>query len=335
MAEWREGAVAGGEERPGRVPGTADMEIKPYVEQDFDDYLRLANALDRQGRVTTAEDFRTAFELPWVDPTRDVVLVVEGAEPVGYARVWRSSDAALNRHRFDFNVAGRLRGDAALLDELIAWCEGRIREAASSYAGPLKIRTGCYDDEDWCAVSLERHGYGLIRYYARMDHNKPAAVAAPDEAPGVTVRLFDAERETAALVDAFNRGFEGHFEFYPMTVEQFDFFFDSHWFQADKTFVAEAGDEMVGLCLNRVEPEEQADGFRWGVVQQLAVVPAWRGRGLGRALLRLGVRTLREAGAERVYLWVDYGNPFGAKQLYYHEGFVDRYISRTYGKDEG
>jgi mycothiol synthase len=315
-------------------PGYATMKIKPYGPHDFDDYLRLANELDRQGRVTTAEDFRTAFELPWVDPTRDVALVVEGAEPVGYARVALSSDAALNRHRFSVAVAERLRGDAALLDELIAWCEGRIREAAPTYAGPLRIRTGCYDDEAWCATAVERRGYRLIRYYARMDHNEPAAVAAADVVAGATVRLFDAGRETAALVDTFNRGFEGHFEFYPMTVEQFDFFFDSHWFQADKTFVAEAGGEMVALCLNRLEPEAQADGFRWGVVQQLAVVPAWRGRGLGRALLRLGVGALREAGAERVYLWVDYGNPFGAKELYYGEGFVDRYISRTYAKDE-
>jgi hypothetical protein len=51
-------------------------------------------------------------------------------------------------------------------------------------------------------------------------------------------------------------------------------------------------------------------------------------------LLRRGVRTLRGAGAERVYLWGDYANPFGAKELYYGEGFVDRYISRIYAEDE-
>lgn len=43
---------------------------------------------------------------------------------------------------------------------------------------------------------------------------------------------------------------------------------------------------------------------------------------------------LREAGAERICLWVDYANPFGAKKLYYSEGYVDRYISRSYAKDE-
>lgn len=310
------------------------MEIKPYDEGDFDDYLRLANELDRQGRAVTAEDLRTAFELPWVDPTQDVALVVEGAEAVGYARVARSSDAALNRHQFDVNVAERMRADAALLDELIARCEGRIREAAPAYAGPLQLRTGCYDDEAWCAAAVERNGYKLVRYFARMDHDEPAAVAPAAPVADATVRLFERDRETPALVDAFNRGFEGHFEFHRMNVERFEFFFNSHWFQADKTFVAEAGGEIVALCLNRLEPQPQADGVVWGIVQQLAVVPAWRGKGLGRALLRRGVRALREAGAERVCLWVDYANPFGAKELYYGEGFVDRYISRIYAKDE-
>jgi len=310
------------------------MKIKPYEEGDFDDYLRLANELDRQGRAVIAEDLRTSFELPWVDPMRDVALVIEGTEPVGYARVARSSDAALNRQRFNVAVAERLRGDAALLDALIEWCEGRIRAAAREYAGPLQIRTSCYDDEAWCAAALERRGYRLVRYYARMDHNEPAALAPEAPVPGVTVRPFERERETPALVDAFNRGFAGHYEFHPMTVEQFEPFFDSHWFQAENTFVAEAGGEIVAVCLNRLEPEPQADGYRWGVVQQLAVVPPWRGKGLGRALLRRGVRVLREAGAERVYLWVDYANPFGAKELYYAEGFVDRYISRNYAKDE-
>ncbi len=47
-----------------------------------------------------------------------------------------------------------------------------------------------------------------------------------------------------------------------------------------------------------------------------------------------GRRCTSSAGAERVCLWVDYANPFGAKNLYYGEGFVDRYISRIYAKDE-
>ncbi len=42
----------------------------------------------------------------------------------------------------------------------------------------------------------------------------------------------------------------------------------------------------------------------------------------------------KAAGAERICLWVDFANPFGAKKLYYSEGYVDRYVSHAYAKDE-
>jgi hypothetical protein len=47
-----------------------------------------------------------------------------------------------------------------------------------------------------------------------------------------------------------------------------------------------------------------------------------------------GQLALWEAGAERICLWVDYANPFGAKKLYYSEGYVNRYIISSYVKDK-
>jgi predicted N-acetyltransferase YhbS len=309
------------------------MEIRPYTDRDFDSYLRLRNELDRFGQVVTAAEFRASFDFPNVDPGRDIFFVVERDAPVGFGRLYLNPEKKLNRHWFHLRLPERLQGETSLLADLIAECEGRLRRAAAAYEGPLQLRASCYDVERWYAAAFERGGYEFIRYFARMDLRdlavEPAVVPAE-----VTLRRFDRSREAAAFVAAFNRGFEGHFEFYPQTLEQFEMFFDSLWFQADKAFVAEAGGEIVGLDLNRLEAEPQADGFAWGLVQQLAVVPAWRGKGLGRALLRRGLETLREAGAERAYLGVDYANPFGAKDLYYGEGFVDRYVSRAYAKDE-
>jgi mycothiol synthase len=309
------------------------MEIRPYAERDFDSYLRLRDELDRFGQVVPAAEVRASFDLPYVDPERDVFFVVERDAPVGYGRVNLNPEKELNRHWFYLRLPERLQAENSLLADLIAECEGRARRAAAAYEGPLQLRASCYDDERTYAAAFERGGYEFVRYFARMDlHDlavEPAVVPAE-----VTLRRFDRSREAAAFVAAFNLAFEGHFEFYPQTLEQFDLYFDSLWFQPDKAFVVDAGGEIVGLDLNRLEAERQTDGFAWGIVQQLAVVPAWRGKGLGRALLRRGLEALREAGAERALLWVDYGNPFGAKDLYYSEGFVDRYISRMYAKDE-
>jgi mycothiol synthase len=310
------------------------MEIKPYTETDFNEYLCLLNELDIYGQVEAEDDVRTALTLPWITPGKDVMLVFDGGAAVGYARVHRNSSPDINRHRFGMNVVERLHDDA-LLDELIARCEARIGEIADEYGNvPLRIRTGCYEEETWYADAVERNGYELIRYYARMDLNDLETLKEPNAPEGVVIRKFDRGSETPEFLDAFNRGFEGHFEHEPESLENFEVYLNTNWYQPDNVFAAEADGKLVGVCWNYLNSEREADGLIWGIVEDLGVVSEWRGKGLGRALIRRGQLALREAGAESICLWVDYANPFGAKKLYYSEGYVDRYIIRSYAKDE-
>lgn len=59
----------------------------------------------------------------------------------------------------------------------------------------------------------------------------------------------------------------------------------------------------------------------WGRVHWLLVRPAWRGRGLGRALLSRALHRLRELGHERVFLITEAGR-LPALRLYLSAGFV-------------
>ena len=52
----------------------------------------------------------------------------------------------------------------------------------------------------------------------------------------------------------------------------------------------------------------------------IGVVDGWRGRGVGRALLRAVVRSAVEQGAQRISLSVERANR--ARELYLDEGFV-------------
>ena len=54
----------------------------------------------------------------------------------------------------------------------------------------------------------------------------------------------------------------------------------------------------------------------WGWIGTLAVRPAWRRRGLGRALLLEGFRRFAASGESHVALGVDSENPSGATRLY-------------------
>jgi mycothiol synthase len=81
--------------------------------------------------------------------------------------------------------------------------------------------------------------------------------------------------------------------------------------------LAARGGEVVGLCYCRLERSAGAPG---GWVEDLGVAPSARGIGLGRALLRQGVRELAARGAGSVLLGVDAANTV-AKRLYQASGF--------------
>ncbi|MCP4229794.1 MAG: GNAT family N-acetyltransferase [bacterium] len=310
------------------------MQIRNYTENDFADILRIGNELDLHGQIETEDDQRVALSLPRSEPGKDIFIVVDSDETVGYARVSRNRDMKVNRHNFNMFAPGDLYDNSTIIDELIGRCEARIREIAAEYGDKtLKIKSWCYEEEEKVAAALERNDYENVRFFARMDLNDISNLPESKPYDDVTIRLFDRAKETEAFAEAMNRGFEGHYEHHAEPVEMYEVYLDTHWFQPENVFVAEGDGELVGVCWNYLNPGPEADGFIWGVVSDLAVIPVWRGKGLGRALIRRGHLALREHGAEKICLWVDYANPFGAKKLYYSEGYTDRYISVAYAKD--
>jgi ribosomal protein S18 acetylase RimI-like enzyme len=88
---------------------------------------------------------------------------------------------------------------------------------------------------------------------------------------------------------------------------------DPKRFDRDFWFVALAGDEpvAVGVC----EPQ-RIGGPGLGWVESLAVRRAWRGRGLGRALLMQVFRAFHARRRTATGLSVDAENPTGALRLY-------------------
>lgn len=65
-------------------------------------------------------------------------------------------------------------------------------------------------------------------------------------------------------------------------------------------------------------------------VDQVGVVPSWRGRGLGAHLVARSLRALRKVGCEAAWLAVNVDNP--AHALYLRLGFVDAGLRARYGQ---
>ncbi|WP_368833664.1 N-acetyltransferase family protein [Kocuria arenosa] len=94
--------------------------------------------------------------------------------------------------------------------------------------------------------------------------------------------------------------------------------------RGDFGWVAEAGNEAVGVVwAQHLPPDDPGDGFLDEDTPEvsLRVRDDWRGRGLGRALLRRVPDDARARRVPRMSLSVEADND--AKELYLAEGFVD------------
>ena len=88
---------------------------------------------------------------------------------------------------------------------------------------------------------------------------------------------------------------------------------------------SEGRSELCGACAYRVIADEMH-------ILDLAIHPAWRRRGLARALLRVALRRAAAAGAETALLEVRVGNR-EALRLYESLGFVRDGVRRQYYRE--
>lgn len=85
--------------------------------------------------------------------------------------------------------------------------------------------------------------------------------------------------------------------------------------------------EVDGAVVGYVAYERQSDGS--GYIDYLAVDEAWRGRGLGRALVEHACQQMFADGVSRAHLTVRQDNA-AARALYRHVGFVEERLARPY-----
>lgn len=158
---------------------------------------------------------------------------------------------------------------------------------------------------------LRRNGYAVTHHYWRMMVDlaeRPAAPVLPDGVELRPFRLGTDDRAVHALVQAAFSEIEGniHHDWEQWRVRSIESSsFDPRWW-----FVAWSGDDIAGVVLSEHWVDEDI-----GWVGQLAVAAAWRGRGLGRALLLAALAAFFDAGVQRAALSV-HGENERASRLY-------------------
>ena len=86
--------------------------------------------------------------------------------------------------------------------------------------------------------------------------------------------------------------------------------------------VAEWESDVVGMAFARVLRQET--GFKVGYLTSLIVDPAYRSRGVGEALVREAISTLRKCHLDTIRVTVKAKNPEAGK-LFYKLGFEEKY----------
>lgn len=179
------------------------------------------------------------------------------------------------------------------------------------------------DDDGSCARSEGFQVQRALLVLGRsLDDTADAQVPAP-----VTIRSYrggeDERGVVAVLREAHHGTPDGGWD-----LERFEERRGYDWFDPDDLLVATDGSGIAGLHWTK----RRGDGV--GEVYNLAVADHARGSGLGRALLRAGLRHLQDRGCHEAILWVDRSND-AAVRLYRSEGFSERWADVEFGRRIG
>jgi mycothiol synthase len=202
---------------------------------------------------------------------------------------------------------------------------GHYEESARA-SGAVSLRTFLLP-EDAAAVALfVSRGFREVRRFYEMAIELDGPPPEPVLSDGLRLEPFR-EDDARVFHDAVGDAFSENWDFVGMP-------FDEWWElrrgqnedeQGPLWFVVRDGDEIAAAVRNEVRA---AGGF----VGLLGVRRAWRGRGLGRALLQRSFGEFWRRGLRRVTLGVDSENPTGATRLYESVGMAVESTNVTYEK---
>jgi mycothiol synthase len=196
--------------------------------------------------------------------------------------------------------------------ELVDRSEKRLRTL-----GVGRIHAVTLGPDSAAAPLLAGRGYREVRRFWEMTielgDDAPPDPRLPD---GFSLEPFSSE-SARGFHGALEEAFAEHWEYTPAS---FEAWWERQVAKPDHDpslwFLVRGGDDVVAATRN--DPERSGGGW----IGAIGVRPAWRGRGLAKALLLHSFREFHQRGQRRVGLGVDAENATGATKLYESVGMV-------------
>jgi mycothiol synthase len=184
-------------------------------------------------------------------------------------------------------------------------------EAFSRTERAKKILLAAPEPDTAARALFESRGYREVRRFYSMAIELTETPLEPVLADGLVVDELRGD-EYEAFYEALNESFAEHWEWHPTRFgEWIELRQGQHRDeQGPVWFVVRDGDELAGVTRN------DASVAGGGYVGAIGVRPAWRGRGVAKALLQRTFAEFWRRGTTRVTLDVDSQNATGAVALY-------------------
>lgn len=287
-------------------------------------------ALERHGRVRVrAEDLRVRWLA--LDALDETVLVERpGGDPPLAAYAELQVDIEPLSGEVEVHTEGRVSPawtGHGLATFLLDHAEDRAREAAAAVGrSHVTLRTTVIDGDDRARAFLVGRGFAPVRHLLDLRLDLHAAPPAPKWPPGVVCRRFELGRDEEAVWRVHQAAFADVPTYLPIPLEDWldDRIRRDPPFDPGLVLLAEHDGEPVAVAVCRAGAQGSPED---GWVRDLAVLPSWRRRGIGMALLREAFGEFRRRGLTGVALEVDDVTLEGAVALYRRAGM--RIVHRT------
>jgi len=245
----------------------------------------------------------------WATDSR---LLLKDGYPIGVAAINVVPAEEVAEARLALFPAFRHLPEAlALLDQVLMM---------SRHDGRDHIRLYIPAQATWAMLAAQQRRFSLVR----MQHMMVCpAVTEPFplcDIDGVRVRRLR-EGEEPVVLEALNRAWARTWNFRPIPLQAL--LADLKGQHNGFLVAVERTDDthILGTVHALFDHEARnPDGLPYAWISNLTVDPAWRGQGLGRKLLAVGLNYLRQKGAGSIALGVD-GGAVAPKTLYRSAGF--------------
>ena len=199
-------------------------------------------------------------------------------------------------------------------------------EARARERGAARAQTFGLEQDTAAARLFEGLGFMAVRRFYEMGIELQEAPVVSELPEGFMLEPFRME-DARAYYEALDAAFQDHWEHHSVGFERWwEEKQAAHDFDPTLWFVVREGDEIAGVIRN--DPDRNGGGY----VASVGVQRAWRGKGVGRALLLRTFAEFYSRGVQRVTLGVDAESATGATKLYESVGMTTENAAVVYEK---